>query len=198
MAAIVVPFRGAAAKRRLSALPPETRSALALAMLADVLTACVATAPTTVVTEDERAAGVALLCGASVVDEVAARGQGAAVALGLTHAAAAPVLVVNADLPCVTRADVEELLTAVPRRGIAVAPASDGTTNALGLSSPQLFAPLYGPRSADRFRSQAGARIVANENLADDVDTLADLERIESRAGRHTRAALAQRVGTTA
>jgi len=74
-------------------------------------------------------------------------------------------------------------------------PAADGTTNALALATPHLFAPLYGPNSADRFLARAErlevlAAVAAIPNLAEDVDTLSDLERIEPRVGPRTAAAL--------
>ena len=198
MAAIVVPFRGAAAKRRLSALPPGPREALALAMLADVLRAAVETAATSLVTDDDRARRVAREAGADVIDDPGG-GQNAAVSAAVSQVRVRPVAVVNADLPCISAEDLRELLAAVPPHGVALAPASDGTTNALALSSPDLFEPLYGPGSADRFcRHARRAVTVDNANLADDVDTLADLERVERRAGRHTRAALALLVGAPA
>src|SRR5919201_372259 len=59
MAAILVPFKGAEGKRRLAPMTPEARVALGLAMLADVLSAAVAVAGTTVVTSDEAAWRVA-------------------------------------------------------------------------------------------------------------------------------------------
>jgi len=91
--------------------------------------------------------------------------------------------------------DVRALLDALPQDGIAVAPAADGTTNALALAGPALFAPLYGPGSADEFRSHASqlgvpSVVVERPNLTDDVDTLADLERVADRVGPHTRGAL--------
>ena len=46
MATIVVPFRGPGGKQRLAAVSEEARAAIALAMLGDVLEACVASAPT--------------------------------------------------------------------------------------------------------------------------------------------------------
>jgi len=89
------------------------------------------------------------------------------------------------------------LEAATPDHGLAYVAASDGTTNALGLSSPALFAPLYGPGSAARFRMHAhtiGADVVpaAIPNLADDVDSLADLDRLELRVGPRTLAARAR------
>ena len=195
MATIVVPFRGAAAKRRLKPLPTETRGALALAMLGDVLAACTATGPTTVVTDDESARSLATELGAEVVDDARSDGQGAAVARALERIDDGTTLVVNADLPCVVPKDLRALEEAVPAGGLALVPALDGTTNALGLSSPQLFRPLYGPGSAERFREHArsaGAEavVVDIEILVDDVDTLADLERVELRVGPRTLAVL--------
>ena len=83
-------------------------------------------------------------------------------------------------------ADIEHLVEAL-----------DGTTNALSLSAAQVFAPLYGRDSAERFRGHAkelGLEPVTAviPNLADDVDTVADLERLQLRCGPRTQAVLAE------
>jgi 2-phospho-L-lactate guanylyltransferase len=192
MAAIVVPFRGAGGKQRLGSLPDDEREALALAMLADVLAACRSVGTTAVVTPDQKAARIADEHEAEVVDDPGS-GQGAAVAAAL-RGVVGRVLVVNADVPCVVPQDLRSLESATPKHGLAYVAASDGTTNALGLSAPTLFAPLYGPGSAERFRLHAhtiGAEVVpaAIPNLADDVDSIADLERLELRVGPRTLAA---------
>jgi 2-phospho-L-lactate/phosphoenolpyruvate guanylyltransferase len=192
MAAILVPFRGAEGKRRLAPATPEARVALALAMLADVLSASIAVGPTTVVTDDEAAWRVAAELRIDVLAG-APRGQGPAVATAFARLEpTGPVLVVNADLPCVQPDDLRALSEALPVGGIAVAAADDGTTNALGLADCVLFAPLYGPGSAERFLTlDVPAVRVDHPNLADDVDTLEDLRRIEGRAGPRTQMALA-------
>ena len=121
MVAIVVPFRGTGGKQRLDA-PEELRDRLALAMLADVLTACVATGPTRVVTSDAAAIELAEELGAEVVADPGG-GQGAAVAAGLSGLPDGPTLVVNADVPCVVPHDLRTLATRSrgrrlrPRRG---------------------------------------------------------------------------------
>ena len=166
MSTIVIPFRGEDAKQR---LPEDVRAELARAMLADV-----------------RAAAEEV--GRTIVAE--GRGQGAAVETALSDVQETPVLVVNADLPAVTPRDLLALLGSIPPDGIAVAAAPDGTTNALGLAAPRLFEPLYGPGSAPRFLALAPSRLVEIPNLADDVDSLSDLERLEGRLGARTRAAL--------
>jgi 2-phospho-L-lactate guanylyltransferase len=189
MPSLVVPFRSTKGKSRLSPLPGKARAVLAEAMLADVIDACATVGSTYLV-----AARELTLPGVSLVPDPGG-GQGAAVRAGLEVAARfdalGPFLVVNADLPCVTPRDLLTLAGATPAGGLALAAAADGTTNALALASPDLFVALYGPRSAARFAALAGSRSVAVPNLADDVDTLADLERVRGRLGPHTRRALA-------
>jgi 2-phospho-L-lactate guanylyltransferase (CobY/MobA/RfbA family) len=137
--------------------------------------------PVLVVTED---AGV-VPSGARVVDDPGV-GLGAAVAAGLQlvdgHA-----LVVNADLPCATPAALRRLAEA----GLALAEARDGTTNALSLPDPSLFAPLYGPESARRFYGHAPFSRGAIPELELDVDVESDLHRLTLPLGPRTSALLA-------
>jgi len=175
MPTVVVPFRGETAKQRLAPAPDEVRAALAQAMLDDVLAA--AEAVGAVVVADEGG------------------GQGPAVEARLRRVERGPVLVVNADLPGVRPRDLLTLLGALPEGGLALVAAADGTTNALALAAPHLFAPLYGPGSAERFLARAErlrvpAAVAAIPGLAQDVDTAADLERLETELGPHTAAAL--------
>ncbi len=90
-----------------------------------------------------------------------------------------------------------------PPAGSRFVGALDGTTNALGLSGPAAFAPVYGPGSASRFQAHAAglgleAVSVAVPNLAEDVDTLDDLHRLRLRCGPHTQACLAALEGQLA
>jgi len=158
-------------------------------MLEDVVGACAVVGATFVVAREGTHPA-----GATLVPDPGG-GQGAAVRAGLAAAAlatgdAGPYLVVNADLPCVTARDLLALAGAVPDGGLALAPAADGTTNALGLASLDLFAPVYGPGSASRFAALAASHTVEAPNLIDDVDTVADLERLRARLGPRTRAVL--------
>jgi 2-phospho-L-lactate guanylyltransferase len=186
--AIVVPYRANGKSR----LPEPARATLALAMLGDVLVACTATAPTRLVTRDQDAIELARELGAEASVDPGA-GQGAAVAAALADG---PAVIVNGDLPCVLPADLRALSEIAAAGAVGLVEAADGTTNALALPDASLFAPLYGPGSADRFREHMRALGVDAvsallPNLADDVDTLDDLRRIGHRAGPRTQAAIA-------
>jgi 2-phospho-L-lactate guanylyltransferase len=194
MAGIVVPFRGSGGKQRLTGLGEQAHRAVALAMLADVLAATTEVGHTVLVSGDEEGRGQAVGTGADVVGDPGG-GQGAAVSAAIGFFPADPVLIVNADVPCVLPYDLRALLAATPAGGIALVASADGRTNALSLPGPHLFQPLFGPHSARLFERAArdlGLEVVvaAIPNLADDVDTPDDLERVRFRAGPHTRAAL--------
>ena len=193
MPTVVIPFAGVEGKTRLHA-SQRARRELSLAMLGDVLAAATAVGPVRVVTADAEGAAIARELGAEAVTDPGG-GQGPAVAAALVGLDPGAVLVVNADLPCVVAADLRALLAATPAGGIAFVEALDGTTNALGLSASEAFAPLYGPGSASRFRARAeelgsDAVSVAVPNLVDDVDTLDDLQRLQLRCGPRTQACL--------
>jgi 2-phospho-L-lactate guanylyltransferase len=196
---IVIPFAGAEGKTRLHD-SSRVRQALAHAMFCDVLAVCSTVGRTRVVTPDERAVEAAREAGAETVGDPGG-GQGAAVRAGLEGLEPGGILVVNADLPCVEPHDLRSLLAATPAGGIALVEALDGTTNAIGLCAPDVFEPLYGPGSATRFRERAAGLglesvSVPLPNIADDVDTMADLTRLRLRAGPRTRSCLAELEGS--
>jgi 2-phospho-L-lactate guanylyltransferase len=195
MTTVIVPFAGARGKTRLDA-SESSRRELSLAMLGDVLDACIAVGETRVATPDADGADLAVEAGARAVRDPG-RGQGAAVLAALAGVEPGPVLVVNADLPCVVAGDLRTLLAAAPPDGIALVEASDGTTNALSLPEAGAFAPLYGAGSAARFGEHAGELglslvSVSIPNLVDDVDTLDDLRRLQDRCGPRTRACISR------
>jgi 2-phospho-L-lactate guanylyltransferase len=174
---IVVPYRGDA-KRRLS---PAIRAAAAVAMLGDVVEAAMQVGDVVVVTDDR----AVVPAGVRIVDDPRL-GLGAAVQLALATVSD-PALVVNADLPCAT----PRALVTFANHGLALVEARDGTTNALSLPDPRLFAPLYGGGSAVRFREHAPFATASIRELEDDVDTDEDLLRVARSLGPRTRALLA-------
>lgn len=184
---IVIPFRSGGKSR----LPVEIRAEIALAMFGDVLEAAGDVGDVRVVTSDPMGRLVAEELGAQVLGDPG-DGQGPAVVAAL-GGVEGPCVVVNADLPRARPSDIAALASPARRGVVALVEARDGTTNALGLPSADVFRPLYGRGSAARFRAHAEILRLPLEdlslaNLVDDVDTLADLERVGQRAGSRTRA----------
>ena len=161
MPTFVVPYR-LNGKSRLG--DPE----LARAMLEDVCAVCASV-------------GEVLVCDAP-------GGQGQALASFLEDLTG-PVVIVNADVPCVRADELAALAAAAP----ALVAAPDGTTNALALADARDFVPLYGPGSADRYVAALNARPLDLPGLRDDVDTWADLRRVGDAAGTSTRSLLRAR-----
>jgi 2-phospho-L-lactate guanylyltransferase (CobY/MobA/RfbA family) len=134
--------------------------------------------------------GVVLVAAGGSFNDTVAAGIGAA-------EAGTAVVVVNADLPCVQPRDLLALVGSTPPGGIALVRARDGGTNALSLSSPTLFAPLYGTGSAERFFRHAAslgveAALADIPDLADDARSVGGtLASLGERLGPRTRAALA-------
>jgi 2-phospho-L-lactate/phosphoenolpyruvate guanylyltransferase len=174
---IVIPYRGDAKQR----LPASIRAAAAVAMLGDVVAAAFEVGPVLVVTDDR----AVVPPGVEVVPDPG-EGLGIAVTAGLARVQG-HALVVNADLPCATPAALRRLAAA----GLALVEAADGTTNALSLPDPSMFASLYGPGSAERFRTHAPFATVVIPELEADVDSGVDLERVAALLGPRTRALLA-------
>jgi 2-phospho-L-lactate guanylyltransferase len=190
---VVIPFAGSQGKTRLQA-SRRLRQTVSLAMLGDVLAAATSVGSVRVVTPDADGAEVAREAGADVVDD-SGTGQGAAVEAALAGLDPGPIVIANADLPCAVPADFRALLAATPAGGLSLVEAVDGTTNALSIPAPSVFAALYGADSARRFLAHATglglqAVSVALPNLADDVDTIEDLRRLHLRLGPLSQVAL--------
>jgi 2-phospho-L-lactate/phosphoenolpyruvate guanylyltransferase len=197
---VVIPFAGVEGKTRLHA-SRRLRRELSLAMLGDVIGAASSTGTVRVVTSDSEGAALASEAGAGVLDDPGG-GQGPAVQAALEGVAPGAILIVNADVPCVVPDDLRALLAATPAGGVALVEALDGTTNALSIPAPEVFSPLYGRDSAARFRAHVeslGLQPVsaAVPNLADDVDTLEDLQRLHLRLGPRSQACLAELTAAT-
>jgi 2-phospho-L-lactate guanylyltransferase len=189
--AVVVPVKpaGVALRRLGGVLGARTRRELQAAMLADVLGACAAArglAEVLVVTADPEAAGRAAAQGARVIpDHDPPRGMNAAVAIGLDEAARAgaeAALVLTADLPLASAAEIESVLAAAgPPGSVLLVPSRDGTgTNAMLLRPPGAIRPALGPDSRARHLARArraGLVALTRElpGLALDIDTPRDL-----------------------
>ena len=178
MPTIVVPYRGDAKRR----LPASIRAALAVAMLGDVVAAAREVGRVLVVTDD---LAVVPPGAESFADPGGGLGAAVGAALALVDGHA---LVVNADLPA---RDAGARSGGSPTRGSRSSRPRTGRRTRSHFRIRHVFAPLYGPGSAARFRAHAPFATVEIPELAADVDTDADLERIAQLVGPRTRALLA-------
>jgi len=106
-----------------------------------------------------------------------------ALAAAMTEVVTAPlVAVISADLPLIRADDVEELIAATPKRGIAIARASDGGTNGVVMRPPGIVRTHFGePASAEVHASLGVPHVVVDlPGLAFDVDTPDDLARMQA------------------
>jgi 2-phospho-L-lactate/phosphoenolpyruvate guanylyltransferase len=191
---LVIPFAGIDGKTRLHA-SNRVRRKVSLAMLGDVLAAARSVGHVRLVTEDDAGADLGREAGAEIVSDPGG-GQGPAVQAALAGLEPGAIVIANADIPCVLPDDFRALLAATPAGGVALVEATDGTTNALSIPAPEVFEPLYGADSARRFLARArelglDAVSVAIPNVADDVDTLDDLQRLHLRLGPRSQMSLA-------
>jgi len=176
------------AKSRLSgALSPDERAALMLELLERVL-AVVEEAdvgPVTVVSAEPRVpAGIARFDDRRLP-------WNDALAAAMHEVVSEPlVAVVSADLPRVSAEDVQALVAATPERGLAIARALDGGTNAVSMRPPGAVMTHFGEQQSAAVHAQAtaaaglAARIVDIPGLAFDVDTPADLAVLREAARR--------------
>jgi len=177
-----------AAKQRLAAgLDDERRSALAAAMLEDVLEAIGAARSigrTIVVSGDPLAQEIASGAGAEIVPDPADEGHVEAALAGIARAEVEGderVVLLPGDCPLLDARELDRLLTGVPTEYVAIVPDRHGEgTNALVLSPPGAIRPAFGEGS--RARHEAAAReagipfgLEELRSLALDLDTPADL-----------------------
>lgn len=199
--AVVVARHGPAAKSRLAeVLDPRERSALALAMLTDVVRATSQAGLAGTIAVLDRPAPIP---GIRLVPDPD-RGLDRAVEAGVSAAAdagATIVLVLPGDIPLVSPHDLRELLglARIASRTVVVATDRHGTgTNALALRPPGVVAPAFGPGSAERHLTAAAAagavaRRVELAGISLDIDTPMDLADLVHRSPRGaTGAALAR------
>jgi 2-phospho-L-lactate/phosphoenolpyruvate guanylyltransferase len=175
---VLVPLKRIDPKSRLAdALPLEERVQLMRGLLAGVVSAA-------------REAGVQRV---TVVTGLSLKGYEVwddrglawndALAAAMTEVVTAPlVAVISADLPLIRADDVEELIAATPKRGIAIARASDGGTNGVAMRPPGIVRTHFGePRSAAVHASLGVPHVVVDlPGLAFDVDTPDDLARMQA------------------
>jgi FO synthase len=171
-------------------LSPADRDRLAEQMLQDALAALAGSGSIdriAVVTQepgwtDSRA--LALADPGTGLNDALRSATGRLLELGATE-----LLIVHADLPCITAADVDRFVAAGRQAGCAIAPDRRGTgTNALFLDAPGPFRYCFGAASYGRHRAEARrlrlrARTVRLPGLQFDVDEPDDLEELRRAGG---------------
>lgn len=191
------------AKTRLGEqLTPQSRRALAEAMVADVLEVLLAAAPAlasvAVVTNERSVAALARSLGATVLADPTESGQSAAAEVGIAHALSRGferVLLVPGDCPALDLAGLMALLEpTVPAPAVTIVADRHGAgTNALLLTPPDAIEPAFGPGSFERHRERAAAAGASWHpeplpGLLLDIDTPEDLAALrEVLAARQTR-----------
>jgi 2-phospho-L-lactate guanylyltransferase len=194
---VLIPLkRLAGAKSRLAAVlnPPERR-ALVLTMLTHVVAAvqqAVPAAAIRLVSNEPTAAQLAAQLGIGLIEDHCGELNGALTDARALAAAqgAREVLILAADLPQLTAADVAQLFGGLAAADVVIGPdAADSGTNALALRLPAGLAPAlhYGAASAlphARAAAAAGLRVgwYRSATLGLDVDDAAALLRLQAAA----------------
>jgi len=196
--AALVPVKALSeAKGRLAAvLTSEERRRLALAMLADVVTALLGAASIAyiaIISPDKAVLKEAERLRARPLPEPPqVRGINAALSYGaslLAKEGADTILVVPGDLPTITAAAVEAVLASLPSpRGVAIVPSAEGGTNVLALRPPDAIPFRFGPKSFTAHRGEAAARqepppVARGGGLPADVDSPQALRRVPQAPG---------------
>ena len=180
----------ARSKQRLAPLlSPDERTALAVAMFRDVLAAASAARGVErvcVVTLDGEALRLAAAAGATGLPESEQRSESASVDWGAARCAALgarSVLILPADLPLLTPADVEAVLAAAGEGpGVVLVPSADELgSNAILRTPPEAIPSRFGHGSFERHQREAAerglpCRVLRLPRVALDVDEVEHLE----------------------
>ena len=188
---LVIPVKVLArAKSRLIGLAGPARSALALAMAADTVSAagaCPAVGVVVVVTDDAEAAGVLGGLHAVIVADEPAAGLNPALAHGAAVAAAqwpaSGVAALAADLPALRPGELDRGLRAAARWPEAFVADAAGTGTTLYAARPAAaFRARFGAGSAGRYRRGGVMEVTLADvpSLRADVDTPDDLRQAAS------------------
>ena len=197
MNTILVPVKNlAGAKQRLAeVLTAEQRRSLAEAMLRDVLEALAQLEQpesVSIVTGDAVATALARDYGFDVIADHENAGETAAIALATDVTASGGsdgVLVIPADVPLITAAEVKAILDAAPESGTVLVPAADGRgTNAILRRPANLFPARFGndsflPHLGSARRTGFPVVILELPGVALDVDRPDDLAALLAAGG---------------
>jgi 2-phospho-L-lactate guanylyltransferase len=209
---ILVPVKNlSGAKQRLASLLDQpSRTALAQAMLHDVLSSLAAwnhRPPVAVVSSDPFAVELARQYKFEIIPDPENPGETGAIEMATricVERAVANTLIIPADIPLMQAWELEEILKQAPAEGSVLVPAADGRgTNAAYRSPAALFPLRFGNDSFKPHLSAAKATgkpcVVLNlPGIAIDVDRPEDLQHLLSLPGETRAQELARKWGLPA
>jgi 2-phospho-L-lactate guanylyltransferase len=212
---ILVPVKNlSAAKQRLAGvLDQASRTALARAMLYDVLTTLhnfQNRPPVAIVTSDPYAITLATEYEFEIIPDLENPGETGAIELATricVERGADSTLVIPADIPLIQAWELEEILKHAPAEGSVLVPAADGRgTNAAFRRPANLFPLRFGNDSFKPHHAAAQATgkpciVLTLPGIAVDVDNPSDLQQLAALPGETRAQRLAReyaRVGTDA
>ena len=179
---IAIPIKpfGVAKRRLAPILDPTDRRRLGQAVAAHVVSTALATGcPVAVVTGDEGVAAWGRRLGVSIITEPDGGGlnQAAAAAVSAARRKDHAWMILHADLPTVTPADLRTALGAIPPGGVLLAPSHNGGTSLIA-AHLETFPFAYG-RASFRHHCATAAhhphKFLIRPGLAIDLDGPADL-----------------------
>ncbi len=184
--AVVVPVKVLArAKSRIAPLAGSRRAELALAMVADTISAVMASpvaGRVIVVTDDPVAAAELTAAGATVVPDEPGAGLNEALVHGAAQAArrwpGSGIAALSGDLPALRPEEMAVALRAASSWPEAFVPDVQGSGTTLYTAGPGVpFRPAFGPDSRFRHTAQGAAELLLPDitGLRRDVDTGEDL-----------------------
>jgi 2-phospho-L-lactate guanylyltransferase len=178
---LIIPVKRVEIAKTRLALDVEARSALALSMAVDTVTATLASelvATVVVVTDDRRARAALADLGVTIVADVPDAGLNAALAHGASSAPTTRVAALSSDLPALRADDLSLVLARAQAHVRAVVGDLPGTgTTLLCAASARDFEPQFGVSSLAAHVASGAYDLTADapESVRRDVDTVDDL-----------------------
>lgn len=193
MTTAIVPFKTLSeAKSRLAGLlSPADRSALAMVMLADVLTALTQSQSVNhiiVTTCDQAAQRLAQSLNITLMNDVGTN-LNHSLELAIANVdSKTSILIIHADLPLVEAVDIDDFINNLPHGGVALAGSHDGGTTAMAFATAIRMKLSFGSESFRHHWSAANTAEIPVFSIHEgpitfDIDRPDDLLRLRNKPG---------------
>lgn len=142
-----------------------------------------------IVTPDEEVLSHAAVLGVVGIPEVSP-GHNPSLTAASQHENTKSLLTISADLPLLNAANISQMIVLSQQNDIVLAPSKDLGTNAIIMTPPLIIPYLFGTRSFEKYKRQADKQTLSvgiyhNETIAFDVDTIDDLQTLQSLTTNH-------------